>query len=436
MNNYQQIINYLFALQRHGIKLTLDNIITLLKPLNNPEKDWQCIHIAGTNGKGSTAAMLESMLMKAGYRVGLYTSPHLVDFRERIRINRTLIPEQDVIDFTIRLKPSIEEIAPSFFEATTALAFWYFSKEKIDIAIIEVGLGGRLDSTNVVKPLISVITPVDMDHQKYLGESIQEIAAEKAGIIKPNVPCITNNKNRAVLEVLEEKCASQNSEFININEVSKYEISSMSLEGTVLDLQISDHIFGNLRLNLPGYHQVDNAMLALGAILKLKDLLKISKQNIVEGLNDVRWKGRINLIAREPFVIIDVSHNASGFERTLSFLSRYFPKERLKVATALQEDKDFKRIGDLLSYYSNEVHVVDLKLGKPLNPSKLSNVLEQNGVKTLIANSFEEIQEKIFRSNQNDLLWLIIGSHYLAGEAYQKAALWSITSERIEDQTS
>jgi dihydrofolate synthase / folylpolyglutamate synthase len=436
MNNYQQIIDYLFALQRHGIKLTLNNIITLLKSLDNPEKAWPCVHVAGTNGKGSTAAMMESILMKAGYRVGLYTSPHLVDLRERIRINRILIPEKDVIDFTSEVKPLIEKIAASFFEATTAMAFWYFRKEKVDIAIIEVGLGGRLDSTNVVNPVVSVITSIDLDHQKYLGESLEEIATEKAGIIKSNVPCITNNRNVQVLDILARKARSQNSQLTNVRDISRYEIISMSLEETVVDLQIADLKFKELRLNLPGYHQIDNACLAIGAILNLQGIPKISIENVVDGMIDVRWRGRINLITREPFLIIDVSHNASGFDRTLSFLGDYFPKDRLKVVTALQEDKDFRKIGDLLSLYSSEVYVVDLKSGKPLDPSKLLGVLKHKGVKAAIVNSFGEIQEIIFDSKWTNHLWLVIGSHYLAGEAYQSLPKNLQYQRGAENQTS
>jgi dihydrofolate synthase/folylpolyglutamate synthase len=359
MNNYQQVIDYLFALQRHGIKLSLDNIKALLQPLNNPQNQWPCVHIAGTNGKGSTAAMIESILMKAGYKVGLYTSPHLVDFRERIRINRVHIPEKAVIDFTIEMKSLIDKITPSFFEATTALAFWYFAKEEIDVGIIEVGLGGRLDSTNVVNPLISVITSVDMDHQKYLGNTIQEIASEKAGIIKPNILCITTNSNENVLEALSQKCVSQNSELIRIDDISKYKILSMNLEGTHLDLNIANNSFNSLYLNLPGEHQIENAILAIGTLLHLRGKLKISENNIFEGLGDVQWKGRIDLISKKPFIIIDVSHNTSGFGKTLSFLNKYFPKEKLKVVAALQEDKDFQKIGEILTYYSKEVFLID-----------------------------------------------------------------------------
>ena len=420
MNNYHLVIDYLFALQRHGIKLSLDNIKALLQPLNNPQNQWPCVHIAGTNGKGSTAAMIESILMKAGYKVGLYTSPHLVDFRERIRINRVHIPEKAVIDFIIKMKPLIDKITPSFFEATTALAFWYFAKEEIDVGIIEVGLGGRLDSTNVVNPLISVITSVDMDHQKYLGKTIQEIASEKAGIIKPNIPCITTNINANVLEALSQKCVSQNSELIRINDISKSKILSMNLEGTYLDLNIANNSFNSLYLNLPGEHQIENAILAIGTLLHLSGKLKISENNIFEGLGDVQWKGRIDLISKKPFIIIDVSHNTSGFEKTLSFLNKYFPKEKLKVVTALQEDKDFQKIGEILTYYSKEVFLIDLKLGKPLSPLKFCGVLNQEGVKSSVVSSLTEIQNKLHGSKHDNDLWLIIGSHYLAGEAYQK----------------
>lgn len=419
MNNYQQIIDYLFALQRFGIKLTLENITALLQQLDNPQNKWPSIHIAGTNGKGSTAAILESILMQAGYKVGLYTSPHLIDFRERIRINRNHIPQEDVINFTIRMKDLIERITPSFFEAATAMAFWYFAKEEIDIGIIEVGLGGRLDSTNVVTPMISIVTNVDIDHQKYLGNTIQEIAAEKAGIIKSGIPCITNNRNERVVEILSKECLSKNSELIKVNGLSEYRIISKDFESTNFNLKIGANIYNELHLNLPGDHQIENAILAIGTLKCLKGKWKISQKDISTGLRDVIWRGRINLISREPFIIIDVSHNTSGFEKTLSFLNNFFPKERLKVITALQEDKDFEKIGDLLSYYSENVYLVDLKLGKPLPASKLADVLNQKKVNSKIINSIGEIEPEIHQLEQKDTLWLIIGSHYLAGEAYQ-----------------
>jgi dihydrofolate synthase/folylpolyglutamate synthase len=317
------------------------------------------------------------------------------------------------------MKDLIEKITPSFFEVATTMAFWYFAKEEIDIAIIEVGLGGRLDSTNVVNPLISIITNIDMDHQKYLGNTIQEIAAEKAGIIKSGIPCITNNRNEQIIEVLSKKCLSNNSELIKINELSEYKIISKDLDGTSFNLKNGPNIFDDLYLNLPGDHQVENAVLAIGTLLCLKNKLKISEKDINSGLRDVLWKGRINLISREPFIIIDVSHNTSGFERTLSFLNNFFPKERLKVITALQEDKDFEKIGDLLSYYSENVYLVNLKLGKPLLPSKLADVLKQKGVNSKIINSINDIESEIRQLKQKNNFWLIIGSHYLAGEAYQ-----------------
>jgi len=196
MTEYQRTTSYLFKLERFGIKLGLDNINSLLDFLDHPHRKWQSIHIAGTNGKGSTAAMLESVFIDAGLKVGLYTSPHLVDFTERIRINRIPITKKDVIEFTNRMKPVIESIAPSFFEVATAMAFWYFDKENVDLAIVEVGMGGRLDSTNVIYPVATIINSIGYDHQYYLGRTIREIAREKAGILKKNVPCFKRSKYR------------------------------------------------------------------------------------------------------------------------------------------------------------------------------------------------------------------------------------------------
>ncbi|MFQ5582913.1 MAG: bifunctional folylpolyglutamate synthase/dihydrofolate synthase, partial [Calditrichia bacterium] len=325
MSDYKAITTYLFGLQRFGIKLGLDNIKALLNAIGNPQNKWQSIHIAGTNGKGSTAAMLESILIEAGYRVGLYTSPHLVDFTERIRINRATIPQNEVIEFTLKIKPLVEQIQPSFFEVTTAMAFWYFAKEKIDLAILETGLGGRLDSTNVVNPLITAITPIDFDHQKYLGNTIEKIAQEKAGVLKPGVPCVTNNRNKRICEVIRNKCADAGAKYINIFDVCFLQINSSNLEGISFDFRYSNFSLKNLALNLCGEYQVDNAALALGTVLNLKNKINITEKNIYDGLKDVLWRGRIDLVSRKPNIVIDVSHNSSGFEKTLSFINQIFP---------------------------------------------------------------------------------------------------------------
>ena len=206
MSKYQETLQYLFNLQLAGIKLGLDNVSALLKYMDNPQKKWPAVHVAGTNGKGSTAAFLFSILQQAGLRVGLYTSPHLVDFSERIRVNNQRITWEEIVDYTQRIKPQIDKNNNTFFEATSAIAFQFFADQRVDIAVIETGLGGRLDATNLVDPLITVITPIGYDHQQYLGDTIQQIAEEKAGIIKQGVSCVTNNNSPMTLEVFQKVC--------------------------------------------------------------------------------------------------------------------------------------------------------------------------------------------------------------------------------------
>jgi dihydrofolate synthase/folylpolyglutamate synthase len=420
MNEYQKITEYLFRLHRVGIKLGLDNIRTLLEAVNSPQERWPAIHLAGTNGKGSTAAMLESILIEAGYKVGLYTSPHLIDFTERIRINRQVIPKEDVVAFTERLIPWIEKIQPSFFEVTTALAFWYFAQQKVDIAVVETGMGGRLDSTNVVHSLVTVITPVNFDHQNYLGNTIEEIAAEKGGIIKKGIPCITNNRHPAVLKVLSQICAEKKARLVHVFDDSSYRVLSSDLNGTRFSLSLNSQTWENLYTNMPGEYQLENVMLALRTIQQLKHTIMVPPKAVIEGLASVKLKGRLHLVSSNPNIIIDVSHNPAGVEKTLTFIRRFFDKDKINMITFLQEDKDFQKIGDLLINNGHKIFVVDLKAGKWLDPYKFLNLLLEKGGDAQILNSFAEAKNKIFQSNIPDELWLIIGSHYLAGAAYQQ----------------
>ena len=233
MTAYQETLNFLFGLQRVGIKLGLENIRTLLNAIDNPQLNYPTIHLAGTNGKGSTAAMLTAILRESGYRVAQYTSPHLIDFSERIQVNGQPIPESEVVQFTRQIRPLVEKIQSSFFEVTTALAFWYFAKQQPDIAIIETGLGGRLDATNTLQPLLTLITPIDFDHQIFLGNTIRQIAAEKAGIIKSGVPCLTNNCVPEVLDVLKTTCTERGASFTNVLLNSKYHIEKYEFQSTV-----------------------------------------------------------------------------------------------------------------------------------------------------------------------------------------------------------
>lgn len=419
MTAYQQTIDYLFKLQRVGIKLGLDNILSLLEEVGNPQKAWPAIHIAGTNGKGSTAAILESILLNAGYKVGLYTSPHLIDFTERMRVNREPMTREDVIRFTEMVRPLVERIEPSFFEVTTAMAFWHFTNQEIDLAVVETGMGGRLDSTRAVQPLISVITPIDFDHQFYLGDTIEKIAAEKAGIIQEGVPCITNNHNPAVLRVLSETCQKKGSSFIKCFDNSSYQLLASDFSGSSFNLDIAGNLFENLSLNLPGEHQIENAVLAAGTIVNLQDKISVADAAFREGLQSVQWKGRIDLISRNPDIIIDVSHNPCGVEKTLAFVRDYFPRENITAITMLQDDKEYREICRLFGKHVNTVWIADLPLGKPLKPETLQKEFRRYPVAVDIIHSIEDVITEIDHSKNENHLWLFIGSHYLAGEVYK-----------------
>lgn len=421
MSSYPDTIRYLFALQRVGIKLGLDNIRTLLEAVGNPHTRWPAIHLAGTNGKGSTAAMLEAMLRQGGYRVGLYTSPHLVDFTERIRVDRRPVPQEVVIEFVDKLRPVIDAIQPSFFEVTTALAFRYFADLQVDVAVIETGMGGRLDSTNVLTPLVTAITPIGMDHQEYLGDTLAAIAAEKAGIIKPGVPCLTNNRDAEVLEVLGNFCRRQGAPFLSLGQTPHPpELLSADLDGSRFNLQLGSERLEGLFLNLPGAHQLDNALLAVGVIRELRQNLPLPEGAIAAGLQDVQWRGRLHRIARDPDIIIDVSHNPHGVAETLAFLGRFYRREQVRAVIFLQADKDFRKIGELISRHAHAAWVVDLPAGKPLPPEKLQQAIEAAGGTAHILPAFSTAWELITHSPEKNVLWLIIGSHYLAGEAYRQ----------------
>lgn len=418
-SRYQAITEYLFALQRVGIKLGFDNINALLDAIDHPERKFPSIHIAGTNGKGSTAAILASILMAAGYRVGLYTSPHLVDFSERIRINQQAIDRETVIRFTEKHRTLIDELQPSFFEVTTALAFQYFADHQVDIAIIETGMGGRLDSTNVLTPLLSMITPIGMDHQNYLGETLQEIAGEKAGIIKPGITCLTNNRNEEVLSVLSATAKARKTPLINVlNEDNHYQIRELKLNGSSFDMQIGHNFYENLFLNLPGEHQLENVLLAVSAVYQLRGKFPVSDADIASGLGSVIWKGRIHQISKSPNIIADVSHNPAGVLKTCEFLRRFFPKTAINAFVFLQADKDALEIAKILNKQVANIHIVELQAGKPYPLETLRETMRLSGAGASVLPSVAAAKQLIYRENSSEKLWLFIGSHYLAGEVY------------------
>jgi len=356
--NYQLTLKYLYEklpmFTRVGVsayKKDLDNTIKFLAHINNPERKFKTIHVGGTNGKGSTSHMLAAIFQEAGYKTGLYTSPHLKDFRERIKINGVMMGKQEVVDFVKENKAFMEKIEPSFFEATVAMAFQYFEKQKVDIAIIEVGLGGRLDSTNVINPEVSVITNISYDHMNLLGNTLPEIAFEKAGIIKKNTPVIIGQLQEEVKQVFLTKSKAENAPIRFASEeweIVEIEVSNQQRKVSL----IKGDIKFDLSLDLIGTYQLKNVKAVLSAVeeIRLKGF-KILNENIISALSQIKkltgLMGRWQILNETPLIICDTGHNEDGIREILKNIE-ITPHQNLLMVIGMVKDKDISKILSLL----------------------------------------------------------------------------------------
>ncbi len=361
--NYQQTLDHLFSrlpmFQRIGTaayKADLSNTIALCDLLDNPQEHFKSIHIAGTNGKGSTSHMLASVLQSAGYKVGLYTSPHLKDFRERIKINGKNIAEQYVVDFVEKYKTDFEKIEPSFFEMTVGLAFQYFKEQKVDIAVIEVGLGGRLDSTNIITPLLSVITNISFDHTALLGNTLEKIAFEKAGIIKSGIPVVVGETQEEIKNVFIEKAKTNNSEIQfadKIFEIKNVEYFYNKKQLLGFDVKQNGKLkFQKINCELLGLYQQKNLKTVLCAVdvLNKQDFV-INEKAMREGIENVISQtgllGRWQILSQNPLVIADTGHNEAGIKEVLEQIKNT-PHEKLHFVLGVVNDKDVSSILNML----------------------------------------------------------------------------------------
>ena len=377
--NYEQTLQYLYSrlpmfskLGASAIKKDITNTIELCERLDNPQTKFRTIHVAGTNGKGSVSHMLAAVLQQAGYKTGLYTSPHLRDFRERIRINGEMISENSVLDFVQDLQGTIEKIEPSFFEVTVAMAFQHFYKEQVDVAIIEVGLGGRLDSTNIISPLLSIITNIGYDHTDILGTTLPEIASEKAGIIKPNTPVVIGERHPETEAVFIKKATHNSSQIYFAEDEWRVEViqddlsDSLNLKVT----QLSANQVLQLKLDLKGSYQVKNVRTVLSAIELLKvQGFNLTPTHIKEGLSQVTsltgLMGRWQTLGTNPLVICDTGHNEHGIREVIKNIASTSFKH-LHMVIGMVKDKDITKVLSLLPvnarYYFCEP---DIKRAKP-----------------------------------------------------------------------
>jgi len=397
------LLEYMYALERFGIKPGLEVMQRLLKALDNPEKKLNVIHIAGTNGKGSTAAMLESILRTAGYSTGLYTSPHLVRFSERIRLNGKEITNKEIAELVQKIKSVCEKnnIQATFFEFTTTLAFLYFSNKKPDYIITETGMGGRLDATNVVTPIITAITNIAIDHVDHLGNTEKEIAVEKAKIIKKNIPMITAETNEEIIKLFKEECKKNNSPYYNINDEFNIKISESDTKHQLFSTNGEAY-----EIKLVGEHQVMNACLAI----RIAEMLEVKKEHIINGLKKAEWPGRLETVSKKPLVIIDGAHNTAGMKALRKFLDKYYPKVFLVLGISEGRHKR-----EMLKEIVPIAEKIILTSGKYRgeNPKKLRELI---GKETIIISDVKEAVKKAMKMNR-DLPILITGSIYMIGEA-------------------
>jgi dihydrofolate synthase / folylpolyglutamate synthase len=320
---------YLASLEKFGINLGLERIERLLDRLDNPQRKLKVIHVAGTNGKGSTCAMIASILKEAGYQVGLYTSPHLLKYNERIKVNGRDISDRD-FSAGLKLIEKLSAEPPTVFEALTALAFWYFAGQKVDYAVVEVGMGGRLDATNVVTPLISVITNIDLEHTAILGRTLAKIAVEKAAIIKPGVPVITAETKPEALTVIKHQAEKNQSVLIQVGSEQ-----------------------GGLSSALAGEHQKTNAVCAVAAV-RLAGI-KVGKQAVLRGLARVKWPARFQLVAKKPLTIVDGAHNPAGIKVLVAALRQQYPGQKFTFIFGTQSDKDSALMLNLLKPWATRI---------------------------------------------------------------------------------
>ena len=386
----------------------LNHTSWLLKFLNNPQDNFKTIHVAGTNGKGSTAAMINSILIANNYKVGLYTSPHLINFNERIRVNGLTITDEEIISFMKHVEPAINEIKSTFFEVTTAMAFHHFNNNDVDIAVIETGLGGRLDSTNVVNPSLTVMTPISLDHREILGETIEKIAKEKAGIIKRGVPLITVNQVNNVSKILEKKVREKESVMHICPNPESVKLSS---GGTTFEVNGN-----NFNTSLIGKYQAQNASLAI-ATTKLFNS-NISYETINKGLRNVYWPGRLQLVADKTYY--DVAHNENGVKSVLNNLNRIFPTSKLYGLLCLKGDKEIDRIAESIKSQFEMLFVSTSKDGLLMEPEKLSKELHNLKVINFPLNDISSSISKIKKVRKPDDVILIFGSHYIANEIFSE----------------
>jgi dihydrofolate synthase/folylpolyglutamate synthase len=421
---YQGVLRELYHLGKFGVKLGLDNISSLLQVLDNPHQKFPSIHLAGSNGKGSTAAFLEAALRAAGYRVGLYTSPHLVDFRERIRVDGKPISQGDVVGFWRKTKPWVRRLKATYFEVVTAMAFEHFRSQQVEIAVVEVGLGGRLDATNVLLPHVVVITNISREHTRWLGTRLDKIAREKAGIIKEGTPVICAETRRTPLGVIRRVCSRKKANLHLVDEELHWEIEEVTFDGTDLLIKDDHGYYGSLYLGLAGRHQVRNAMTALLSLEVLRNIgWGIPMRAVRQGFSLVHWPGRMQVVRESPMILLDVAHNPAGTKALSAALQEFLPQEKICFIFGVQEEKEHRKMLRHLAPMAEKMLLTRAQWKSALDPKELAREAQKAGVPFQVKVRVRDaVLTALKHADPKDAI-CITGSHYVVGEAMEALGL-------------
>ena len=419
---YEEAMKYITEVGNFGSNYGLERTYKLLEYLDNPEKDLKLIHIAGTNGKGSTTSMITEILMGEGYKVGMYTSPFIEEFEERIQINRNNIPKESLAILMDEIKVAVDKVIeagynhPTEFEIITVLMLLYFKKENIDFGVIEVGLGGTLDSTNVITPILQVITSISFDHTNLLGNTLEEIAGEKAGIIKKEIPTVIYPQQEEALKVIKNKCLEMGSDlYIANNENLKFE-NVVNRDKPYQLLKYNNEI--DILLPLLGEHQIINLSVAMKAIevLNNRNITDISVGSIVKSIKNVTWKGRLEVLSNNPYVVIDGAHNIQGIETLSRNIKKYFKYNNLYLILGILADKDVDEMVKVITPMAKKVYAVTPNSIRAELAEDLKNEIIKYNENCQAYDDYKEAYlSALNNADENDLV-LASGSLYMIGD--------------------
>ncbi|MDI6704092.1 MAG: folylpolyglutamate synthase/dihydrofolate synthase family protein [bacterium] len=421
---YQEAIDFLYDLQRSGVKLGLKRVKKLLSLLGNPHKNLQVIHVGGTNGKGSVTTFISSILKEAGFRIGTYTSPHLTRFNERIAINGRQIKDEEITSLVEEIRPQVLKVGstsfghPTFFEVTTAMAFLYFQRMKPEFVVCEVGLGGRLDATNVLSSLIQVITNIGVDHIDYLGNSIPCIAKEKAGIIKNSGTVIVGIYDQKVLRIFERICSKRNATLFKIWRDMGWRLISSNRSGQIFSIKGIVNRYDNLHIKLLGNHQILNAVLSVGVVELLRKFgIVVKEEGIRLGLAKAQLPGRLEIIRKNPLIVLDVAHNEDGARALRNAIVSLFTYDRLILVIGILKDKAIDNILEILTPLASTVVVTQPMVNRATELDVLLRMALRYNRNTV---GFKEVKDGVRFAQAlatESTLILITGSHFTVSEA-------------------